>query len=71
MKQILKGDTQIVCDLLMDEMQALAMDLRFEEAQAIKEKYDLIESYRSRSEFEHRKKNRLSGVCRKQRKVSR
>ncbi|MBQ7350778.1 MAG: excinuclease ABC subunit UvrC [Bacteroides sp.] len=49
-KKILKGDTQIVCDLLMDEMQALAMDLKFEEAQAIKEKYDLIESYRSKSE---------------------
>ena len=53
-KQILKGDTQIVCDLLMDEMQALAMELRFEEAQAIKEKYDLIESYRSRSEVVNR-----------------
>ena len=49
-KQILKGDTQIVCDLLMEEMQALAMDLKFEEAQSIKEKYDLIENYRSRSE---------------------
>ena len=49
-KQILKGDTQIVCDLLMDEMQALAMEMKFEEAQQIKEKYDLIESYRSRSE---------------------
>ena len=53
-KQILKGDTQIVCDLLMDEMQALAMDLRFEEAQAIKEKYDLIEGYRSKSEVVNR-----------------
>ena len=53
-KQILKGDTQIVCDLLMDEMQALAMELKFEEAQAIKEKYDLIESYRSRSEVVNR-----------------
>ena len=53
-KQILKGDTQIVCDLLMDEMQALASELRFEEAQAIKEKYDLIESYRSRSEVVNR-----------------
>ena len=49
-KQILKGDTQIVCDLLMDEMQALAADMRFEEAQSIKEKYDLIESYRAKSE---------------------
>ena len=53
-KQILKGDTQIVCDLLMDEMQALAMELKFEEAQAIKEKYDLIENYRSRSEVVNR-----------------
>ena len=49
-KQILKGDTQIVCDLLMDEMQALAIEMKFEEAQAIKEKYDLIENYRAKSE---------------------
>ena len=49
-KQILKGDTQIVCDLLIDEMQALAMEMKFEEAQAIKEKYDLIENYRAKSE---------------------
>ena len=53
-KQILKGDTQIVCDLLMDEMKALAMDMKFEEAQAIKEKYELIESYRSKSEVVNR-----------------
>ena len=53
-KQILKGDTQIVCNLLMNEMQALASELKFEEAQAIKEKYDLIESYRSRSEVVNR-----------------
>ena len=53
-KQILKGNTQIVSDLLMEEMQALAMNLKFEEAQAIKEKYDLIENYRSRSEVVNR-----------------
>ena len=53
-KQILKGDTQIVSNLLMDEMQALASELKFEEAQAIKEKYDLIENYRSRSEVVNR-----------------
>ena len=53
-KQILKGETQIVSDLLMDEMQALASELKFEEAQAIKEKYDLIENYRSRSEVVNR-----------------
>ena len=34
----------------MDEMQALAMEMRFEEAQAIKEKYDLIENYQAKSE---------------------
>ncbi|MBP3680143.1 MAG: excinuclease ABC subunit UvrC [Bacteroidaceae bacterium] len=49
-KKILKGETQIVCDLLMDEMKALAGEMKFEEAQQIKEKYDLIENYRSRSE---------------------
>ena len=53
-KQILKGETQIVSDLLMNEMQALASELKFEEAQAIKEKYDLIENYRSRSEVVNR-----------------
>lgn len=53
-KQILKGNTQIVSDLLMEEMQALAMQLKFEEAQVIKEKYDLIENYRSRSEVVNR-----------------
>ena len=53
-KQILKGDTQIVCDLLMDEMQALAMEMKFEEAQAIKEKYELIENYRAKSEVVNR-----------------
>ena len=49
-KNILKGDTQIVSDLLMEEMQALAAEMKFEEAQKIKEKYDLIENYRSKSE---------------------
>lgn len=49
-KEILKGDTQIVSNLLMDEMKALAAEMKFEEAQALKEKYDLIESYRAKSE---------------------
>ena len=38
----------------MDEMQALAMEMKFEEAQVIKEKYDLIESYRAKSEVVNR-----------------
>lgn len=49
-KEILKGDTQVVSNLLMDEMQALAAQMKYEEAQKVKEKYDLIESYRSKSE---------------------
>lgn len=49
-KNILKGDTQIVSDLLLEEMQALAAEMKFEEAQKVKEKYDLIESYRAKSE---------------------
>lgn len=49
-KDILKGDTQKVSNLLMKEMQTLAAEMKFEEAQKVKEKYDLIESYRSKSE---------------------
>lgn len=49
-KEILRGNTQIVSELLMDEMKALAAEMRFEEAQKVKEKYELIESYRAKSE---------------------
>ena len=49
-KEILKGDTQSISRTLMDEMQRLAGELRFEEAQAVKEKYEQIESYRAKSE---------------------
>lgn len=53
-KEILKGNTQGICDLLMKDMQTLAMDLKFEEAQRLKEKYDLIDNYRSKSEVVNR-----------------
>ena len=49
-KEILKGNTREIAAALMDEMQALAAELRFEDAQRVKEKYELIEAYRSRSE---------------------
>lgn len=49
-KEILKGNTQTVSELLIDEMKALAAELKFEEAQALKEKYELIENYRAKSE---------------------
>ncbi|MDE7396298.1 MAG: excinuclease ABC subunit UvrC, partial [Muribaculum sp.] len=48
-KQILRGDTQALLDYLRDEMERLSSELRFEEAQAVKEKYLLIERYQSRS----------------------
>lgn len=49
-KEILKGDTQKISKLLFKQMQELATNMKFEEAQLIKEKYALIESYRSKSE---------------------
>ena len=47
---ILKGNTAKVAQAMKEEMQSLAAELRFEEAQAVKEKYDLIENLRARSE---------------------
>ena len=47
---ILKGNTGKVAQAMKEEMQSLAAELRFEEAQAVKEKYDLIENFRARSE---------------------
>ena len=49
-KEILKGNTQAISDALMKEMMSLAEEMKFEEAQKIKEKYELIESYRAKSE---------------------
>lgn len=49
-KEILRGNTQTICTALLKEMQDLAAELRFEEAQKLKEKFELIESYRSKSE---------------------
>ena len=48
-KQILNGDTQELMDYLMGEMQALAAELKFEQAQVLKEKYQLVEKYRAKS----------------------
>lgn len=49
-KEILKGNTQAISDALMKEMMSLAKEMKFEEAQKVKEKYELIESYRAKSE---------------------
>ncbi len=48
-KQILRGDTGELMTYLRDEMSRLAAELRFEEAQELKERYRLLENYRSRS----------------------
>jgi excinuclease ABC subunit C len=49
-KEILKGNTQEITKRMLEEMQALAAEMRFEEAQIIKKKYELIENYRAKSE---------------------
>lgn len=49
-KEILKGNTQEVARMLFLQMQELAAEMKFEEAQKVKQKYALVESYRSKSE---------------------
>ena len=48
-KQILRGDMAELLDYLRGEMQRLAADLRFEEAQAVKERYQRVERYCAKS----------------------
>lgn len=48
-KSILKGNISTVIDYLKRMMMALSGDLHFEEAQAVKEKIELLSRYRSRS----------------------
>lgn len=49
-KEILKGNLKEVEQMLLTQMQELAEEMRFEEAQKIKEKYVLLENYRAKSE---------------------
>ena len=48
-KQILRGETHELLEYLRDDMARLASELRFEEAQLVKERYQLIERYQARS----------------------
>jgi excinuclease ABC subunit C len=48
-KQIINGDTKQLCEYLLDEMEKLARDLKFEEAELLKRKYVAIEKYRAKS----------------------
>ncbi len=48
-RQILRGETQELMNYLREEMTRLAGELRFEEAQELKESYKLLENYSSKS----------------------
>ena len=48
-KQILRGETHELLEYLRDDMARFASELKFEEAQAVKERYQLIERYQARS----------------------
>lgn len=48
-KEILRGNISQVSKHLYGQMQKLASELKFEEAQKLKEKYEAIENYRSKS----------------------
>ena len=48
-KEILKGNSNRISTLLILEMKRLAGEMRFEEAQQLKVKFDIIENFRARS----------------------
>ena len=49
-KKLLSGETQEISKALYKGMQSLAADMKFEEAEILKNKYLLLENYRSKSE---------------------
>ena len=49
-REILKGNTRKILREMKEEMQALSEELRFEEAEMIKRKYELISLYAAKSE---------------------
>ncbi len=48
-RQILRGETGELMAYLRSEMERLSADLRFEEAEVLKQKYRLVERYRAKS----------------------
>ena len=56
-KEILKGNTRLVCDKLLKRMKRLADEMKFEEAQELKRKYELALEFCEKSEviarYEH------------------
>lgn len=49
-REILKGNTRIICDKMLKQMQELAEEMRFEEAAELKKKYDLALEFCEKSE---------------------
>ncbi len=48
-RKIIRGDLHLIQDYLLDEMSALASKYDFEKAAEVKERYSIIENYRSKS----------------------
>ena len=49
-REILRGNTRELCRMVYDEMQQKAAELKFEEAEKLKQRYMLIDSYCAKSE---------------------
>ena len=49
-REILRGNTRELCRMVYDEMQQKAAELKFEEAEMLKQRYMLIDSYCAKSE---------------------
>jgi excinuclease ABC subunit C len=52
-RQILKGDTEEVMKKMRIQMEKLAAEMKFEQAQEIKEKYILLDQFQAKSEIVH------------------
>jgi excinuclease ABC subunit C len=48
-KEIIKGNSSRITNLILEQIQHLSTEMRFEEAQLLKEKFEIIENYRARS----------------------
>ena len=49
-KEILKGNTRIICEKMLKKMEALSEEMKFEEAMEIKKKYDMALEFCEKSE---------------------
>jgi len=48
-KEILRGNSSVITKLLYETMQGMAKEMRYEEAQVLKEKFEILENFRSRN----------------------